>query len=141
VKSIGADSVVPVMGEAMPFGPTEDSAFEYMSVKIVEAGKRGCDAVLSTGTMEILVTETRAEALDLEFFKHVGIDPTEKKYLLIKSRQHFRAAFEPIAKHIVRISGPGVTNPDFSELPYQHIVRPMFPLDKDTPFQLDKLDC
>jgi len=96
--------------------------------------------VLSTGTMEILVTEKRAEALDLIFFKHVGIDPTEKKYMLIKSRQHFRAAFEPIAKHIVRISGPGVTNPDFSGFPFKHIVRPMFPLDKDTSFQIDKLD-
>ena len=48
VESIGADYVVPVMGEAMPFGPTEDSAFEYMSVKIVEAVKH-CTSDVSVG--------------------------------------------------------------------------------------------
>ncbi len=98
-------------------------------------------AVLSSGSVDILITEQRTEAFDLSFFKHVGIDPLEKKYSLIKSRQHFRAAFEPIAKHVVRVSGPGITNPDFSGFPYKHIVRPIFPLDKDTPFQLDDLGC
>jgi len=96
-------------------------------------------AVLSTGAMEILVTEKRGEALDLEIFRHVGIDPERKKYTLIKSRQHFQAAFGPIAKHMIRISGPGPTSPDFSGLPYRHIERPMFPLDKDTPFYINKL--
>jgi microcystin degradation protein MlrC len=99
----------------------------------------GLMAVLSTETMEILVTEQRVEALDMAVFTHVGIDPREKKYVLLKSRQHYRAAFEPIAKHLVQIAGPGVTNPDFSTFPFQHIERPVFPLEKDTVYRLAKL--
>lgn len=94
-------------------------------------------AVLSTESMDILVTEKRGEALDPAVFRHVGIDPEKKTYMLIKSRQHFRAAFGPIAKHMLRVSGPGVTGPDVSGFPYRHIRRPMFPLDPEVPYQLD----
>ena len=96
----------------------------------------GLMAVLSAGSLDILVTEQRIEALDVAVFTHVGIDPERKKYTLLKSRQHFRAAFEPIARHVVRIAGPGVTNPDFSNFPFRNIQRPVFPLDKDADLQL-----
>ena len=96
-------------------------------------------AVLSTGSVEIMVTEKKGEALDLEVLRHMGIDPEKKKYTLIKSRQHYRAAFGPIARHLMWVCGPGPTHPDFSGFPFQHIERPMFPLDEETPFQLDRL--
>jgi microcystin degradation protein MlrC len=96
-------------------------------------------AVLSTGAMEIMVSEKRGEAIEPGVFSHVGIDPKKKKYTLIKSRQHYRAAYGPIARHMMWICGPGPVNPDFAGLPFQHIQRPMFPLDKDVPYQLEKL--
>lgn len=96
----------------------------------------GLLGVLSTETMDILVAEQRVEALDVAIFTHVGIDPREKKYTLLKSRQHFRAAFEPIARHVMWVAGPGVTSPDFSNFPFRHIDRPIFPLDKDAGFRL-----
>ena len=45
-ENIGADYEVPVAGEALPLGPAEDAAFEYMSGNIIAAVKKGCDAVL-----------------------------------------------------------------------------------------------
>jgi len=96
-------------------------------------------AVLSTGKMEILVSEKRSEALDLGIFTHVGIDPEKKKYILIKSRQHFRAAFGPIAAHMMWICGPGPTSPDFTGFPFKQVKRPIFPLDDDTPFAAERL--
>jgi len=96
-------------------------------------------AVLSIGSMEIMVTEKRGEAIDLGILTHMGIDPAKKKYMLIKSRQHFRAAFGPIAKHMLWVCGPGPTNPDFTGFPFQHIERPVFPLDEGVQFHLDKL--
>jgi microcystin degradation protein MlrC len=96
-------------------------------------------AVLAVGSMEIMVTEKRGEAIDLGILTHMGIDPAKKKYMLIKSRQHFRAAFGPIARHMLWVCGPGPTNPDFTEFPFQHIERPVFPLDKEVRFQLDRL--
>ena len=70
--------------------------------------RMGRTAVLDTGAMQIVVSEGRSEPFDLGVFTHCGIDPRRKRYVLIKSRQHFRAGFEPIARHIVLCDGDGV---------------------------------
>jgi microcystin degradation protein MlrC len=53
--------------------------------------------------------------------------------VLIKSRQHFRAGFEPIAKHIVLVDGPGATTADFSRFKFKNIRRPLYPIDWNEP--------
>ena len=60
-----------------------------------------------------------------------GSNRLEKKYLLIKSRQHFRAAFEPIANHIVEVAGPGVCSSDYDLFRFKNLRRPIYPLDPD----------
>ena len=91
----------------------------------------GRTAVLDTGKIEIVVSEDRFEPFDTGCFIHAGIDPTAKHYLLLKSRQHFRAGFEPIAKHIVLVAGPGVCSSDYSLFPFQKLRRPIYPLDPE----------
>ena len=71
--------------------------------------RMGRTAVLDTGAMQIVISERRSEPFDLGVFTHCGIDPRRKRYVLIKSRQHFRAGFEPIARHIVLCDGDGCT--------------------------------
>ena len=93
----------------------------------------GRTVVLDVGKVQVVVSEKRTEPFDLGIFTHCGIDPTRKKYLLIKSRQHFRAGFEPIAKHIVLVDGIGVTASDYSLFPFDKVRRPIYPLDPDTP--------
>jgi microcystin degradation protein MlrC len=92
----------------------------------------GLSAVLDIGAAEILVCSERMEPFDLGVFRHAGIEPSAKRYLLIKSRQHFRAGFEPIAKHIVLLSGPGVTSSDYSMFKFERVPRPIYPLDTMT---------
>jgi microcystin degradation protein MlrC len=92
----------------------------------------GRTAVLDTGKIEIVVSEERFEPMDTGCFTHAGIDPSRKKYVLIKSRQHFRAGLEPIAKHIVMVSGPGCCTSDYSLFPWEKLRRPIYPLDPDT---------
>jgi microcystin degradation protein MlrC len=92
--------------------------------------------VLNTGTMEILVSEQRHEPFDVGCFAHAGIDPTRRRYILIKSRQHFRAGFEPIIRHVVMVSGPGITSSDYGIYPWKRVRRPVYPLDPDTPCNL-----
>ncbi|MEE8275031.1 MAG: M81 family metallopeptidase [Alphaproteobacteria bacterium] len=92
----------------------------------------GRTAVLDAGAVQIVVSEERSEPYDLGVFTHAGIDPTRKKYVLIKSRQHFRAGFEPIARHIVMVAGPGVTGSDIALFPYKDLRRPIYPIDPDT---------
>jgi microcystin degradation protein MlrC len=93
--------------------------------------RMGRTAVLDAGKMQIVVSEKRAEPYDLGVFTHCGIDPRRKKYVLIKSRQHFRAGFEPIARHIVMCDGDGCTASDLKLFKYAKIKRPLYPFDMD----------
>lgn len=47
----------------------------------------------------------------------------------MKSTQHFRAGFDPIASAILYCDAPGSLNGDLAALPYQHLVRPIWPVD------------
>ena len=93
--------------------------------------RMGRTAVLDAGPMQIVVSEQRSEPFDLGCFTHCGIDPTRKRYVLIKSRQHFRAGFEPIARHIVMCDGDGCTASDLTLFDYKNIRRPLYPFDRD----------
>jgi len=89
----------------------------------------GRTAVLDTGRARIVVTERPHEPFDLVVFRHCGIEPTRVRYLMLKSRIHYRAGFKPIASHIVECQGEGVTNADLSVYPYGKLKRPIYPLD------------
>jgi microcystin degradation protein MlrC len=91
----------------------------------------GKTVVLDTGSIQFVVIENNHEPFDLEMFRSVGIEPTTKRYLLLKSRIHYRAGFKPIAKHIVECSGIGVTGSDYSQFKFEKVRRPIFPLDLD----------
>jgi microcystin degradation protein MlrC len=89
----------------------------------------GPTAVLDTGRMKIVVVSRHHEPWDLGVFTSVGINPTRTKYLLLKSRIHYRAGFEPIGKHTLTLDGTGVTTSDNRLLRFEHVRRPIFPLD------------
>lgn len=91
--------------------------------------RMGRTAVLDTGLMQIVVSERRSEPFDLGVFTHCGIDPRRKRYVLIKSRQHFRAGFEPIARHIVLCDGEGVTSSDLRLFTYRKRPKPLYPFE------------
>jgi microcystin degradation protein MlrC len=94
--------------------------------------RMGRTAVLDTGPMQIVVSERRSEPSDIGVFTHCGIDPRRKRFVLIKSRQHFRAGFEPIARHIVMCDGDGCTSSDLTLFTYRNRPRPLYPFDPDT---------
>src|SRR5918993_622144 len=83
----------------------------------------------SAPPVEVLVT-TRAETpVDLNIFRCHGIEPTRHRVLGLKGKGHFRAAFEPIARRVVLVEGPGTTGADLSRLTFRKVRRPIWPLD------------
>ena len=95
----------------------------------------GRTAVLDVDGTLVVVCEKPQEPFDTGVFTHAGIDLSRRKYVLIKSRQHFRAGFEPIAKDIVLVAGPGVCNSDYSQFPFRNLSRPIYPLDEHAALQ------
>jgi microcystin degradation protein MlrC len=91
----------------------------------------GETAVLDTGNVQIVVCSRNSEPFDLGCFRSVGIEPTQKKYLILKSRIHYRAGFRAIARHELPCDGVGVTSSDNSLFEYKKVRRPIFPLDPE----------
>jgi microcystin degradation protein MlrC len=90
----------------------------------------GTTALIQVGNTKIVVSSIRIACNDADVFRSVGIDPAEASVLLVKSRGHFRASFEPLAKAIIEIDAPGAANPNLSRYTYKHVKRPLWPLDK-----------
>ena len=90
----------------------------------------GPTAVFETSGMQIVVTSLHHEPWDAGIFTHIGIDPHHCRYLLLKSRIHYRAGFEPIGKGTITLDGIGVTTSDNRLLQFRKIKRPIYPLDK-----------
>lgn len=103
----------------------------------------GRTAVLDAGPLQLVVSEDRTEPVDLGVFTHCGLDPLRAKYIVIHSRQHFRAGFQPIAKTILMTAGPGVCSSDYGQFPYRNLRRPIYPLDPDMnlPTKAGSLPC
>jgi microcystin degradation protein MlrC len=91
----------------------------------------GTTAVLDTGSVQIVVCSRNSEPFDLGCFRSVGIEPTQKKFLILKSRIHYRAGFRAIARHELACDGVGVTSSDNSLFKFEKVRRPIFPLDPD----------
>jgi microcystin degradation protein MlrC len=98
----------------------------YTGVKVT----MGPTAVLDTGKVQIVVVSRHHEPWDQGVFTSVGIDPKTKRYLLLKSRIHYRAGFAPLARATITCDGEGVTTSDNARLRFEHVRRPIFPLDR-----------
>lgn len=86
-------------------------------------------ARLVIGNVDVLVSSRREQTLDAGSFALHGIDVREMRVVGIKSQQHFRGGFKDIAGTIIRTDTPGFTTSNLSDLPFQNIERPIWPLD------------
>jgi len=89
----------------------------------------GRSVCFDTGAAHIVVTEQTHEPWDVGVFHCVGMEPTQYRYLLLKSRMYCRPVFVPLSAGLVECDSPGVTTSDYSRFNFQHVVRPVYPLD------------
>ena len=62
-------------------------------------------------------------------FTAAGIDPAQKRYLMLKSRVHWRAGLRSLAHAVVECAGTGVCTSDYARLGLRRVRRPIYPLD------------
>ena len=115
------DAVVTVAGLArdcrQSFGPTQ-----------VKLGDCACVLV---GGIEVVLITNRSQALGLELFRNVGVEPTEKRMLVVKSTNHFHAAFGPIADKVLYVESDGPLPRQYERIAYTRVQRPIWPLDAE----------
>ena len=89
----------------------------------------GPAVVLDTGASEIVLISRHVEPSDLNCLSSLGIDPLQKRYVMLKSRIHWRAGLGPMAKAVVECAGIGVCTSDYGQLKFDKVRRPIYPLD------------
>jgi microcystin degradation protein MlrC len=89
----------------------------------------GPSVVIDTGRVEIALISRHVEPSDLNCLLALGIDPLQKRFVMLKSRIHWRAGLGPMARAVVECAGIGACTSDYSQLSFSNVRRPIFPLD------------
>ena len=75
-------------------------------------------AQLKLDDIRIVVSSDRMQAQDRSFFRVAGVEPEEMDILVLKSANHYRADFEPIAGGIINVDAPSAIIEDPSKIAY-----------------------
>jgi microcystin degradation protein MlrC len=78
----------------------------------------------------VVVTENRIQPLDAEVFRHVGVQPERPSVLVVKSTNHYRADYEPLASHVLPVDSPGLSTMNPERHDYTAVSRPQYPVDE-----------
>lgn len=119
-SSTPVDATVEVTGLQrdcwQSFGPTQSALGDCACVRI--------------GGVEVVLISNRSQALGLELFRNVGVDPAERRIVVVKSTNHFMAAYGPIAGDVLYVDADGPIPRDYRRIPYTKVRRPIWPLDE-----------
>src|SRR5271156_2108557 len=89
----------------------------------------GPSMVFRVGGIDIIVISNNGQAVDLAQFTSLGVDPTRYRTVAVKSMQHFRAAFEPIAREVVLVDTGALCSEIYTPELFTKVRRPIWPLD------------
>jgi microcystin degradation protein MlrC len=89
----------------------------------------GPSMVFRVGGIDIVMITNNGQATDLGQFTSLGIDPTRYTTVAVKSMQHFRAAFEPIAREVILVDTGGLCQVNYTSELFTKVRRPIWPLD------------
>lgn len=89
----------------------------------------GPSMVFRVGGIDIIVITNNGQAVDLGQFTSLGLDPTRYTTVAVKSMQHFRAAFEPIARAVILVDTGALCSETYTPELFDKVRRPVWPLD------------
>jgi microcystin degradation protein MlrC len=83
------------------------------------------------GRIDVVCITHRTQALGLELFTSVGIDPAKKAVVVVKSAQHFHAAYGPIASSVLYTETQGPSTQNYPSHGYERVQRPLYPMESE----------
>ncbi len=92
----------------------------------------GPTAVVRVDGVNLVLTSKKTMPGDLQQLKSVGIDPARQKIIVVKAAVRWRGGYAPITKHAIDVDTPGLGSVNLESFPFQHLRRPIFPLDPET---------
>ena len=93
----------------------------------------GKTARLRKGNVEFIVVSVRYQTLDDRSFRMAGAELENYRIVGLKSMNHFRGFFTERADAIITADTPGARPANLKLYPYEHLERPIYPLDENVP--------
>lgn len=92
----------------------------------------GRSCALDLGGIRIGVSSHKVQCADDDTLRHVHLEPAHARVVVVKSRGHFRAGFDHLFAddQIIEVGAPGVATPELDTVAWQHLPRPVWPLDE-----------
>jgi microcystin degradation protein MlrC len=118
-------------GEYVICGPSHGGWGREVKREAFREAHVGPRVVLRVGNKIDVIFSQRSTGKDRDFFKSAGIVMEEKKIVVVKSNQAHRASFDPIAAATIDLDTPGVSTVNYASLPYRHLRRPLWPIDRE----------
>lgn len=87
----------------------------------------GHAALLRAGGITISITEVPLTAIDEDPFIQFGLDARSFDVVVLRSKTHFRAVWEPLSQEIVIVDTPDWGPADLLTLPYRHAPKSAYP--------------
>lgn len=81
--------------------------------------------------VDVILNSTRSQSFDPSLFSALGIDPTDRDILVIKSTNHFYSSFSKIAGKIIYCSAGNPYPNDPATTPYRKAPRDIWPIETD----------
>ena len=120
----------PMTLDCVVLGVSSDAAQFFGEGDDQRALPIGKCAAVRVGNVDIIITDRRQQIVSPDIFESFGLDLTTYDVIVVKSSNHFQAAFKAITSRILYVMTPGVMSVDFNSLPYKKIPRPIWPLDE-----------
>jgi microcystin degradation protein MlrC len=68
--------------------------------------------------VDIVLVSRREQVFSPDLFTGLGLPLAERRMVVVKSTQHFHAAFAPEAEAVIYVDTPGAISPNFAAIPY-----------------------
>jgi microcystin degradation protein MlrC len=81
--------------------------------------------------IDIVLNDARTQTFHPEAFEKLGIDLSKRRYVCVKSSNHYQAGFRPIAARVIPVATPGAITPDFANIPYTRRAKDYWPAIED----------
>ena len=126
----------PASGDPVDLMVTVRAAVEEHAQTGLSGGRLnvGPSAWVSADGIDIVLISKRHQTFAPDAFTGLGLTLADKRLVVVKSTQHFHAAFAPVARAIRYVAAPGAIPPDFTAIPYTKRTVPFWPRVED-PFE------
>ncbi len=113
----------PASGQPVDLAVTVRAIRADHAQSVLGLGPRACGWGVWVSTdegLDIVLISERTQVFGTDLYTGLGIELGRKRAVVVKSSQHFHAAFAPLASQVLYVETPGLLRSDFAHIPYRH---------------------